>query len=176
MKPPNQGLLAEFSEPDDLIEAVKRAREEGFTRFETFAPYPVEGLEEVALRKPSNIPGVMLAAAAIGATGGFCLQWYAARDYPIDVGGRPLFSWPAFVPVTFELGVLAAVIVGILTFLWRARLPRYDYPVFAVPQFSRASTDRFFFWLRDDDPQYTPASAEALLKSLNPQSIAEVPL
>ena len=176
MKPSNQGLLAEFSKPDDLLEAVKRARAEGFTRFETFAPYPVEGLEEVASLKPSNIPGVMLAAAAMGATGGFCLQWYAARDYPIDVGGRPVFSWPAFVPVTFELGVLTAVIVGILTFLWRARLPRYDYPVFAVPQFSRASTDRFFFWLREDDPKYSPASAQALLKSLKPESIMEVPL
>ena len=176
MKPRGQGLLAEFSEPDELLEAVKRAREEGFTRFETFAPYPVEGLEEVSLRKPSAIPGVMLTAAAIGAAGGFCLQWYAARDFPLDVGGRPLFSWPAFIPVTFELGVLTAVIVGIITFLWRAGLPRYDYPVFAVPQFSRASTDRFFFWLRDDDPRYSPASAHALLVSLKPESITEVPL
>ncbi|HEY4248651.1 MAG TPA: DUF3341 domain-containing protein [Lacunisphaera sp.] len=175
MKSSNHGLLAEFSAPDDLLEAVKRAREEGFTQFETFAPYPVEGLEEMELRKPSNIPGVMLAAAAIGAAGGFGMQWYAARVYPINVGGRPLFSWPAFVPVTFELGVLSAVIVGILTFLWRARLPRYDYPVFAVPQFSRASTDRFFFWLREDDPKYSPASALALLKSLKTESIAEVP-
>jgi hypothetical protein len=176
MKSLNQGLLAEFSAPDDLLAAVKRAREEGFTRFETFAPYPVEGLEEAASRKPSNVPAVMLAAGAIGAAGGFFMQWYAAWIYPIDVGGRPLFSWPAFVPVTFELGVLTAVIVGILTFLWRARLPRYDYPVFSVPQFARASTDRFFFWLREDDPRYSPASAHGLLESLNPESIAEVPL
>jgi hypothetical protein len=175
MKPSNQGLLAEFSEPDDLLEAVKRAREEGFTRFETFAPYPVEGLEEVSSRRPSNIPGVMLTAAAIGAAAGFFMQVYAARIYPINVGGRPLFSWPAFVPVTFELGVLTAVIVGILTFLWRARLPRYDYPVFAVPQFARASTDRFFLWLRQDDPGYSPTSAQDLLESLNPESIEEVP-
>jgi Protein of unknown function (DUF3341) len=168
------GLLLEFVEPDELIDAVHQVRAAGFTRFETYAPYPVEGLEEAALSGDSPIPGIMLGAAVVGAASGFFLQWYAARDYPIDVGGRPLFSWPAFVPVTFELGVLTAVLVGIATFLWRSGLPRYDHPVFGVEVFDRASSDRFFLWLREDDPRYSEKVTEALLAKLKPESVAEV--
>ena len=110
----------------------------------------------------------MLAAGALGATSGFFLQVWAARAYPLQVGGRPVFSWPAFVPVTFELGVLTAVLVGIAAFLWRARLPRYDHPAFASARFARASTDRFFLWL--------PASPQGreLLASTQAEAIEEV--
>jgi hypothetical protein len=170
-----QGILIEFTEPDGLLDAVRRAREAGFTRFETFAPYPVEDLEKVARRKPSPVPGIMLVAGLLGALGGFFLQVYAAQDYPVDVGGRPLFSWPAFVPVSFELGVLTAVLVGIATFLVRAGLPRYDHPAFAVKRFARASSDRFFLWLRDDDPQYSADAAQIFLAMLKPESVTEVP-
>ncbi len=141
------GLLAEFSEEETWREAVRRVRAAGSTRFEAFSPYPVEGMDELVLSRPSPMPAIMLAAGAIGATGGFFLQVWAARDYPLQVGSRPVFSWPAFVPVTFELGVLTAVLVGIAAFLWRARLPRYDHPAFASARFARASTDRFFLWL-----------------------------
>src|SRR3954471_23082705 len=106
MKESTSGLLLEFAEPDEFLAAVRAVRAAGCSTFETFAPYPVEGLEEVLMAKPSSIPGIMLVAAVVGAASGFVLQWYAARDYPLDIGGRPVFSWPAFIPVTFELGVL----------------------------------------------------------------------
>lgn len=141
------GWLAEFSHEETWREAVRRVRMAGATRFEVFSPYPVEGMDELVLARPSSMPAIMLTAGAIGATGGFFLQVWAARDYPLQVGSRPVFSWPAFVPVTFELGVLTAVLVGIVAFLWRAGLPRYDHPAFASARFARASTDRFFLWL-----------------------------
>jgi hypothetical protein len=171
---PTHGMLAEFSAPEALLAAVHRVRADGFTRFETFSPCPVEGLDECMLKKPSPIPGIMLGAAAVGAIGGFCLQWYAARDYPLDIGGRPVFSWPAFVPVSFELGVLTAVLTGIVSLLYITGLPRYDHPVFAATTFPRASNDRFFVYLRADDPRYSPLAARELLRSLNPDSIEEV--
>jgi hypothetical protein len=175
MTTPLYGLLAEFSGPEALLEAVRGAREAGFTRFETFAPCPVEGLEDYVLPKGSSIPGTMLAGGAMGAAGGFVLQWYAARDFPLDVGGRPLFSWPAFIPVTFELGILTAVFVGIISFLIRAGLPRYHHPVFAVTRFARASTDGFFLCLLADDPRFSTAAVKAVLQPLKPDSLVEVP-
>jgi hypothetical protein len=169
------GTLAEFSAPADLLHAVRRARSAGFTRFETFSPCSVEGLEDYVLPRPSPIPGIMLAGGAIGAAGGFALQWYAAWDYPVNVGGRPVFSWPAFVPVTFELGVLTAVLVGITAFLLRTGLPHYHHPVFAAANFARASHDRFFLYLRADDPRYEAMTVHAFLSSAEPESIQEVP-
>jgi hypothetical protein len=169
------GTLAEFSTPEGLLDAVKRARADGFTRFETFSPFSVEGLENEVLPRPSPIPGIMLAGGAVGAAAGFFLQWYAAWDYPVDVGGRPVFSWPAFVPVTFELGVLTAVLVGIVALLWRTGLPRYDHPVFAIANFARASSDRFFLCLQADDPRYDAITARAVLSAARPESIQEVP-
>lgn len=162
------GLLAEFAREETWREAVRRARAAGLTRFEAFSPYPVEGMDELVLARPSPMPAIMLAAGAMGAAGGFFLQVWAARDYPLQVGSRPVFSWPAFVPVTFELGVLTAVLAGIAAFLWRAGLPRYDHPAFASARFARASTDRFFLWL--------PATTEGrqLLVAAQAEAIEEV--
>ncbi|HWA11049.1 MAG TPA: DUF3341 domain-containing protein [Opitutaceae bacterium] len=175
MKPGIHGLLAEFSAPASLLRAVRAARAAGFTRIETFAPCPVDGLAEELLPRPSPLPGVMLAAGALGAAGGFGLQVWAASDYPVDVGGRPVFSWPAFVPVTFELGVLTAVLAGVVALLWRIGLPRYHHPVFAAAAFARASTDRFFLCLRADDPRYSAAAARDFFAALGPESLVEVP-
>jgi hypothetical protein len=162
------GLLAEFAREEAWREAVRRVRAAGAERFEAFSPYPVEGIDELVLPRPSPMPAIMLTAGAAGAAGGFYLQVWAARDYPLQVGSRPLFSWPAFIPVTFELGVLTAVLVGIVAFLWRAGLPRYDHPAFASPRFARASTDRFFLWL--------PAKPEwrVLLATTEAEAVEEV--
>ncbi len=170
------GMIAEFSTPAALLAAVRQSRAAGFTRWETFSPCSVEGLESEVLPRPSPIPGIMLAGGALGAAGGFFLQWYAARDYPVNVGGRPVFSWPSFVPVTFELGVLTAVLVGITTLLIFTGLPRYHYPTFAVANFARASSDRFFLCLRADDPKYDATTAQTILAAAHAESIQEVPL
>jgi hypothetical protein len=166
--PTETGLLAEFSREEAWLEALRRVRAAEATRFEAFAPYPVEGMDEWVLPRPSPMPAIMLAAGAIGAAGGFFLQVWAARDYPLQVGSRPLFSWPAFIPVTFELGVLTAVLTGIVAFLWRAGLPCYDHPAFTSPRFARASTDRFFLWL-PAEPKW-----RELLAAAHAEAIEEV--
>ena len=117
----------------------------------------------------------MLLAGIAGASGGFFLQWFAARDYPLNVGGRPLNSWPAFIPITFELTVLTSALVGVLAFLWLAGFPRLHHPVFADPRFKRASQDRFFICLRADDPLYANEGVRRALADAQPESITEVP-
>ncbi|MDB6093233.1 MAG: hypothetical protein JWM32_795 [Verrucomicrobia bacterium] len=168
------GTVATYGSPDELLAAVRNVQAAGFTRIEAFTPFPVEGMAELVLPRPSNLPAIMLGAAASGAIFGFALQSCAARDYPLNSGGRPLFSWPSFVPVTFELAVLTAVVTGIAVFLWRAGLPHYHHPVFAAHNFGRASTDRFFLAVCADDPRYSPIAARAAFANSGPISVEEI--
>ena len=116
----------------------------------------------------------MLLAGAAGASGGFFMQWFAARDYPLNVGGRPLNSWPAFIPITFELTVLTAALAGVIAFFWLAGFPRLHHPVFSDPRFKRASQDRFFICIRADDPLYGSDIVRRTLADAQAESVAEV--
>jgi hypothetical protein len=172
MKPPVHGLLAAFASEASCRLAIRNLREAGFVRLDAYTPYPVE---------PGLIPGpktpiapIMLIAAVTGACGGFFLQWIAARDYPINVGGRPINSWPAFVPITFEMAVLTSALIGVFSFLCLAGFPQLHHPVFADPRFKRASQDRFFICVRADDPLYDSAVVRSALAPANPESVAEV--
>ncbi|MEO6875241.1 MAG: DUF3341 domain-containing protein [Opitutaceae bacterium] len=171
MKPPVYGLLAEFGTEAAFRTAVADLRAAGCVRLEAYTPYPVE---------PSVLPGttpmgwIMLIAGLVGAGGGFFLQWFAARDYPLDIGGRPLNSWPAFVPITFELTVLTAALTGVFAFFCLAGFPRLHHPVLGDPRFKRASQDRFFVCLCADDPLYADAHVRRVLANAQPDSMAEV--
>jgi len=173
MNAPIHGLLVAFTSEKSFRTAFHHLRETGCTRLEAYTPYAVE---------PGVLPGattpmasIMLRAGVIGAGGGFYLQWFAAHDYPLNVGGRPLNSWPAFIPITFELTVLTAALVGVLAFFCLARLPRLHHPVFADPRFRRASQDRFFICVRADDPLYASERVRRILTEAQPESSAEVP-
>ncbi|HWL16876.1 MAG TPA: DUF3341 domain-containing protein [Opitutus sp.] len=170
----SRGIVACFEAPDAFLAALRRVRVAGYTRIEAFTPFPVEGLDELLPRATTPIGWIMLIAGGAGATGAYALQYWATHDYPLNVGGRPLHSWPAFVPVTFELGVLAAAIVGVLALGWLCRLPRLHHPVFEVPGFERASQDRLFLLIRDDDPRFHPARTHAFLAEAAPGYVTEV--
>ena len=172
MNPPIHGLLAAFATEKSFGHALRELREAGCVRLEAYTPYPVEleGLPETT----TPIAWIMLLAGVIGASGGFFLQWFAARDYPLNVGGRPLNSWPAFIPVTFELTVLTAALVGVFAFFCLAGFPRLHHPVFSDPRFKRASQDRFFICLRADDPLYTNEKIRRTLTEAQPESVVEV--
>ncbi len=174
MKTPAYGLMAAYTDESGYLEALRRVQRAGFRRIDTFTPYDVEAEEGVLPRPASPIGWIMLAAAAIGGSGAFFMEWYAARDYRLDIGGRPVNSWPAFVPITFELTVLTAALVGAAALLWMAGLPRLDHPVFSDRRFRRASQDRFFVCVRTDDPAYSDARARAALLEAAPESIEEV--
>lgn len=144
-----QYVLGEFTNVDALIDAAHAMRTLGQGELDGHSPYPAEGIDEAMGIPRSKVPLVMLCGALAGVTTGLFLQWFCnAWDYPINVGGRPLWSIPAWIPITFELGVLFAAVSGFLGFLALSRLPRVWHPVFEAPGFERATVDRFFLSVR----------------------------
>jgi hypothetical protein len=167
-------ILAEFAGHDRLVLALRRLRAERCSRLEVYTPFPSQDVDELLPGRPTPIGWLMLAGGIAGGVGAYSMQWFAAHDYAYNVGGRPLHSWPAFVPVTFELTVLAAALTGFVALLWFTRLPRLDHPVFAVPEFVRASQDRFFLAVRTDDPRLTNVGIDRLLRDCGAISIREI--
>ncbi|MFZ2008249.1 MAG: DUF3341 domain-containing protein [Stellaceae bacterium] len=158
------GLAAEFAAEAPLVCAAERLHVAGVRRVEAYTPYPVEALNEL-LPRPSNfLPALVFAAGILGLAGGFILQWYgAAVSYPLDIGGRPPASWPAFIPIAFEIAVLCAVSAGFFGFFAAARLPKPYQPIAALPNFDRASQDRFFLVVDEADPRFAEADVAAIL-------------
>jgi hypothetical protein len=170
------GLLAEFSSADALCAAARQAREHGYTRAEAYSPFPVEGLDEVLGSGPDRVAPAALVGGLLGGAGTYFLQWYAAVvDYPLNVGGRPLHSWPAFIPATFEITILGAALAAVLAMLVQNGLPRLYHPLFEVVEFELASRNRFFLCLPAHDPVFAPGPARALLEELQPMLLREVP-
>jgi Protein of unknown function (DUF3341) len=168
------GMMAAFASEQSYLAALRELEEAGFRRIETFTPYDVEAEEERVPRRPTPMGWIMLVAGLIGGGAAFFMQWYAARDYRLNVGGRPVDSWPAFVPVTFELTVLTAALTGVAALLWLSGLPRLDHPVFSDRRFRRASQDRFFVCVRADQVGYGEKEARAALLAAKPESVEEV--
>jgi hypothetical protein len=168
------GVVALFRSADALVAALKRLREDGYEHIEAYAPWSVEEAHELLPPRHSPVPLVMLISGTCGAVGAFLLQVWASTDYPVQVAGRPLFSWPAFVPVTFELTILTAAFCGLAALLVQARLPRLDHPVFNHTQFARASQDAFIICIQTTDTHFHPERTTALLRALGAQSIEEV--
>jgi hypothetical protein len=172
-RPP--GLLAGFATPDAFRDALHHLRAAGYTRLEAFMPWPVDGVGELLQLPRTPVARIMGLAALLGASGAYGLQYWATHDYPLNVGGRPLHSWPAFIPITFELTVLTVSITGVIALLWLCGLPRLHHPVFHAAAFARASQDRYFIRVRSDDPQFDPRETRTFLAALAPDSLEEVP-
>jgi Protein of unknown function (DUF3341) len=170
------GLLAEFETPTDLVQAVHAARQAGYTRMDAYSPFPIEGLSEALGFKRTKMPLLMFLGGLIGALGGYALQYYcAAVSYPINVGGRPLNSWPSFIPVTFELTVLLSALTGVFGLLALCGLPMPYHPLFHVPRFALATRDRFFLCIEAADPRFDRTATNAFLAGLSPREVSEVP-
>jgi len=166
-------LAGDFTGETEFLTALRALRAAGCARFETSTPYPVEGAAEIIAR-PTRIGWVVLAGALAGAGGGFGLQQWAARAYPLDVGGRPLNSWPAFIPVTFELTVLVAALAGVAALFWMCGLPRLDSPLQQVPGIERASQDRFFVAVPAGEARLEASRLHAILQSARAAAVHEV--
>jgi len=174
--PPLYGVLAEFASADHLLAAARRVRAAGYSRAEAYAPFDVEGLAEALGFERSSVPLFTFCGALLGGLSGYFMQWYAAViDYPVDIGGRPLHSWPMFMPVTFELAVLGGAIAAVIAMLLASGLPRLRHPIADAPDFELATRNRFFLCLRSDEPGFDRAAAEQLLDELRPLRRAEVP-
>jgi hypothetical protein len=146
------GVVAEFETADALQSAYEALRREGYTRLATWTPYP---LKNVVTMPASIVPWIMLGGGLFGAGAGYVLQWWVnVRAFRIDVGGRPLHSMPAFIPITFESAVLAAALAGFFAMLALSGLPRLHHPVFEVEGFERASVDRFWLGVDEADARF----------------------
>lgn len=167
--------MAEFSDEREILAAAKSAYEHGYRKMDAYAPFPVEGLAAALGRKKTAVPLIVLIGGICGGFGGYFLQWWAmAVAYPLNIGGRPYDSWPAFIPITFEMTILSAAFAAIIGMLALNRLPEPHHPVFNVPGFDRASTDKFFLCIESDDPKFDLFATRNFLESLKPQKISEV--
>ena len=170
------GLLAEFDTADGLIDATRAAAKEGYTRMDGYSPYAIGEVADALGFPRSEIGAVMFIGGLCGATFGFLMQYYLnGIDYPINVGGKPMFSWPQFAPITWELLVLTASLSGVIGLFALCGLPQPNHPLFNVPQFARATRDRFFLCIEATDPHYDPTTTRDFLDTLKPLSVAEVP-
>ncbi len=174
-RPAIYGLLAEFTEPNELIAAVRRARAAGYRRMDAYTPYPIEELSEAMGMHRLRLPLIVLLGGIVGGLAGLALQYYTAViDYPINVGGRPFFSWPSFIPITFECTVLFAAFSAVLGMLALNGLPMPYHPLFNVPRFALATRDRFFLCIEATDPQFDRDSTRRFLERLVPRTVSEV--
>lgn len=175
-KRPCAGMLAEFRDVEALCDAARAARGHGYTRAEAYAPFPVEGLADILGMRRRWIAPAALAGGLLGGAGVYAMQWYAAVvDYPLNVGGRPLHSWPAFIPSAFETMLLGAACGAALAMLWLNGLPQLYHPLFEVEEFELASRNRFYLYLPARDPVFAVHAARALLVELDPLFVCEVP-
>jgi hypothetical protein len=167
--------MAEFDTPEALLEAAQRTYNGGYRRIDAYSPFPIEGLAEAIGFHHTRLPLVVLIGGILGGVGGFLLQyWISVIDYPVNVGGKPYNSWPAFIPVTFELTVLAAALTAVLAMLALNGLPMPYHPVFNVERFALASRDRFFLCIEAADPKFDREETRQFLENLAPRSVSEV--
>ena len=169
------GLMAEFEEPTALVAATAHARREGYRFMDAYSPYPIEELHHALHAPATRLPLIVLIGGLLGGGGGLLLQyWVSAVAYPINVGGRPYFSWPAFIPVTFECTILGAVLSAVLGMLALNKLPMPYHPVFNVPRFALASRNRFFLCIEAQDPKFQLEETRKFLETLNPREVTTV--
>ncbi len=169
------GVMAMFLSPEAVVRAAETAHAQGYRRLDAYSPLPVEGLAEAIGFKRNRIPAVVLVSGIIGAALGYGLQYYSGViNYPINVGGRPFHSWPAFIPITFEMTILCAAFGAVLGMLGLNGLPRPYHPVFNVPRFALASRSRFFLVILADDPLFDEEETTKFLEGLNPREVARV--
>jgi hypothetical protein len=173
--PPLYGLMAEFENPNDLVAAARQAHEEGYRKMDAYTPFPVEGLAEALGFRHTRVPLIVLIGGLVGCAAGYFMQYYlSAIDYPLNVGGRPLNSWPSFIPVTFEMTILVAALAAVLGMLALNGLPMPHHPVFNVPRFALATRDRFFLCIEATDPKFDREATRYFLERLVPRVVSEV--
>lgn len=164
------GVIAAFESEEALVAAARRLHSQGIA-LETYTPYPVAAIDEILRAPPSRLPVIIFAAGMLGAAGGFLLQyWGMAVALPLNIGGRPLNSWPAFIPSTFEIAILVAFLAGFAAYIAATRLTALWDPIFAAPGFERASQDRFLLYARGRRRE----EIAVLLGPIRPLSLAEV--
>jgi len=169
------GILAEFKTPDAVVAAARRVHEAGYTKVDAYSPYPIEELGEALDLHKSHLPKIVLVGGICGFLAGWGLEyWAAVLEYPMNIGGRPFYSWPAFIVPAYETTILFAAMGAVFGMLALNGLPQPYHPVFNVPSFALASRDKFFICIESRDPKFDPAQTKTFLASLGASEVTEV--
>lgn len=174
-RPGIYGLMAEFDTPTEIVAAARESYTEGYRKMDAYTPFPIEELSDALHLGRSKLPLIVLIGGIAGGLGGFLLQWWTSTvAYPINVGGRPLFSWPMFIPVTFETTILVAAFSAVLGMLALNGLPEPYHPVFNSPRFELASRTHFFLCIEATDPKFDLEKTRAFLEGIGAKEVAVV--
>ena len=169
------GIAAEYTTTQAVMAAAKQARQAGYARVDAYAPFPVHGLDEAVGAPRRLLPRMIFAGGLTGGIAGFCMQYISCViHYPLNIGGRPLNSWPQFIPITFECTILFAALTAVFGMLALNGLPTLFHPLFALPAFKRASQDRFFLCIRARDPRFDLAATRRFLEQTGAVGVYEV--
>jgi hypothetical protein len=169
------GLIAEFDTPTEVVNAAHKAYEAGYRKMDAYTPFPIEELNEALHLKRSKVPLIVLIGGIVGALGGYILQYWASNiTYPINIGGRPMHTWPMFIVITFECTILVASFSAVLGMLALNGLPQPYHPVFNSPRFELASRTNFFLCIESADPKFDVAETREFLEHLSPAHVSEV--
>jgi hypothetical protein len=170
------GLMAEFDNPTDVVHAAERVYDEGYRQMDAYSPYPIEELSEAIGFRTNRMPLVVLIGGLLGCLGGAALcYWVSTTAYPLNIGGRPLNSWPAFIPVAYECTILLAALSAVFGMILLNGLPQPYHPVFNVPRFALASRDHFFLCVESTDPKFDLVATRSFLATLGASEVTEVP-
>jgi hypothetical protein len=176
-KPRLYGVMAQFDSPSSLVAAARATYAVGYRRINGYSPFPLEELSEAIGFTRTSLPLIVLLGGIIGGVGGFFMQyWMEVIDYPINVGGKPFNSWPAFIPITFECTVLVAAFAAVLGMLALNKLPQPYHPVFNAPNFALATRDSFFLVIESKDSKFDHDEVMTFLKSLEARDVCDVEL
>jgi hypothetical protein len=167
--------MAEFENPSDAVAAARHVYEAGYRKIDAFSPYPVEELSEAIGVHSTRMPLIVLIGGLLGGSLGYLMQYYLlVISYPLNVGGKPPHSWPAFIPITFEMTVLGAALFAVFGMMALNGLPEPYHPVFNAPNFALASRDRFFVLVESTDPKFDRERTAEFLRSLGPREVTDV--
>ena len=170
------GVIAEFNNPQELLDAANATREAGYKNFDAYSPFPIHGLSEAVGFPYTRLSSIVLAMGVIGGLSGFLMCWYAnVISYPLNIGGKAYNAWPAWIPITFECTILLAAFGAVFGMLALNGLPMPYHPVFNVKRFEQASRDRFFLVIQSRDPQFEVDRVFQFLESLQPREVNDVP-